>query len=151
MGGPAYGQESVVGGCFGASHAMEHAPVGTVGSLAVGLKHGAQRSVAAHVDSGSALTSEATRGMHVERHRPSEPATDVHEGGSPSPPEAMNGSGTQYPSSPPSPPPSGPAVGHRVSWDCSAAGTSEPGTQCDPAHAGVHSAKLVGSIFGGPT
>jgi hypothetical protein len=37
MGGPVYGQEMIVGGCVGLSHASEQAPVGVVGSDATGL------------------------------------------------------------------------------------------------------------------
>ncbi len=44
-GEPVYGQGKTVGGFAGLSQAMEHAPVAAVGSLAVGLKQGAQRSV----------------------------------------------------------------------------------------------------------
>jgi hypothetical protein len=36
MGGPVYGQEMIVGGFVGLSHASEHAPVGAVGSAATG-------------------------------------------------------------------------------------------------------------------
>jgi hypothetical protein len=95
MGGPVYGHARIVGGCFGASHAMEQAPVGAVGSLAVGSKHGAQRSSAWHVDWGRTATSEATSGMHVDRQRPSDPATDVHVAGTAFPPLAMSESGAQ--------------------------------------------------------
>jgi hypothetical protein len=80
--------------------------------------------------------------MHVERHRPSAPAIDVHVGGSPSPAVWMTVSGAQKP---------GPASVVQVARsDCSAAGTRELETQWAPAHAGEHCGNVLGSMMGGP-
>src|SRR5207244_12645912 len=81
-------------------------------------------------------------GRQVERHRPSEPATDVHVLGTPSPPVDVIASGAQKPGCP--------LLEHAASCDCSAVGTSDAGTQCAPAHAGVHGGKMPGSMTGGP-
>jgi hypothetical protein len=40
--------------------------------------------------------------------------------------------------------------GHVASWDWSAIGTRDEGTQCAPAHAGLHAGKVLGSMMGGP-
>src|SRR6185503_4725698 len=76
-GGPVHGHESTTGGLVGASHAIEQAPVGFVGSAELGSKHGVQRSVASHVSWGKSVACAATAGKHVETQRPSAPATDV--------------------------------------------------------------------------
>src|SRR5438094_55163 len=103
------------GGLAALSHATEHAPVGTVGSAAVGSKQGAHRSSSPHVALGSRSFLDATSGMHVDRHRPSEPATDVQAGGTPFPPVATSESGAQNPAAPS-------LLGHLVSCACCAAG-----------------------------
>src|ERR1700730_8405403 len=60
--GPVHGQVRMAGGFAGSSHAIEHAPVAAVGSAAVGLKHGAQRSSVAQVPCGSTSRFAATNG-----------------------------------------------------------------------------------------
>ena len=141
-GGPVYGHVKIVGGSTGLSHASEHAPVAARGSVAVGLKHGAQRSFEAHVARGRRPACAAIAGRHVERQRPSAPAIDVHLGGTLSPPLDVTESGAQKPAFAPLP--------HDASCDCCDAGTSDAGTQCAPPHAGAHAGKMLGSITGGP-
>src|SRR5436309_424614 len=50
-GGPVHGHISISGGCAGLSQASEQAPVGAVGSEAIGLKQGAHFSPAPHTSS----------------------------------------------------------------------------------------------------
>ena len=52
-GGPVHGHISTTGGFCGASHESVHAPVGAVGSCAVGLKQGAHFSPLAQTSFGS--------------------------------------------------------------------------------------------------
>src|SRR5580658_11144600 len=77
-------------------------------------------------------------GRQGERQRPSAPATDVHVWGTDSPALEEIESGVQKP----------PA--HAASLDWSDIGTSDDGTQCAPAHAGLHAGKTDGSMMGGP-
>ena len=63
---------------------------------------------------------------------------DVHVGGTPWPPVLVTESGAQKP------------PGHAASCDWSAIGTSDVGTQCEPAHAGLHAGNPLGSMMGGP-
>jgi hypothetical protein len=77
-------------------------------------------------------------GRQGDRQRPSDPATDVHVCGTPSPAVSVIESGAQKP------------PGHVASFDWSAADTSDAGTQCAPAHAGAHAGNTEGSMIGGP-
>jgi len=87
---------SVTGGCAGASQPSEHAPVGAVGVADVGSKQGTHFCPAVHVLCGRSGCA-ATDGKHVERHRPSAPAMDVHEAGLSWFADAMMKSGVQKP------------------------------------------------------
>src|SRR6185312_137293 len=137
-GGPVHGHISTTGGFAGASHDSVHAPVGAVGSEAVGLKQGAHFSPAAHTSSGSCAASLPTGGRQVDRQRPSAPAIDVHDVGTNCPPDVINGSGTQKP----------PVQVCRSA--CSPAGTFAAGTQCAPLQAPSHAGNVDGSTTGGP-
>src|SRR5436305_477726 len=61
-GGPFHGHISMSGGCAGLSHASVQAPVGAVGSEAIGLKQGAHFSPAPHTSIGSCAACAATSG-----------------------------------------------------------------------------------------
>src|SRR5438309_1675046 len=143
-GGPVHGHMSTTGGFCGASHASVHAPVGAVGSCAVGLKQGVHFSPSAQTSFGSCAASAATGGRHVDKQRPSAPATDVHDFGTKFPPVAMSLSGAHSPAAPP-------LAVHLSSSPCCAAGTLDAGRQCAPPHAGAHASSDVGSMSGGPT
>src|SRR5437016_3337570 len=58
-GGPLHGHEILVAGLAGLSHDRLHAPVGALGSAAVGLKQGAHFSPAAHTSCGSCAACDA--------------------------------------------------------------------------------------------
>src|SRR5882672_3102832 len=74
------------------SHEILHAPVDVPST---GLKHGVQRSLAAHVSCGSSVAWDLTCGITTERQRPSLPLTEVHVGGVNLPPVRIATSGTQ--------------------------------------------------------
>src|SRR6185369_3291303 len=137
-GGPVHGHMSTTGGLAGWSHERLHAPVGAVGSDAVGLKQGAHFSPSAHTSFGSCAASAAIGGRHVDKERPSAPAIDVHDFGTNLPPVEISGSGTQKPPV------------HVWSSACSDAGTFAAGTQCALLHAPSHAGKVDGSTTGGP-
>ena len=142
-GGPFHGHVSVVGGCTGASQPSEHAPVGVVGSVASGSKHGAQTVPAAHVAVGKSAARAATQGRQVETHRPSAPAIDTQLGGTKLSAEAITSSGVQKPA------PWGPE--QAASIGCKEAGAFAAGRQCAPAHVeDVQESSDAGSMSGGP-
>ena len=138
-GGPVHGQLEHRGGCAGMSHASVHAPVGAVGSAAVGLKQGAHFSPSSQVSFGSCAACAATDGKHADTQRPSAPATEVHVLGTKFPPVAMSLSGAHSPAAPP-------LAVHVSSRPCCAAGTLDAGRQCAPPHAGAQSSSDVGSM-----
>src|SRR5437763_769327 len=75
--GPCHGQVSSVGGFIGLSQPSEQAPVGAVGSVAVGLKQGAHLVPVGQPACGSSAACAATAGRQVETQRPSAPAIEV--------------------------------------------------------------------------
>src|SRR5438105_13118800 len=121
-GGPFHGQVMMVGGCDGLSQARLHAPVGSVGSAAVGLKQGTHFSPAPHTSLGRSDACDATAGKHTDVQRPSAPATEVQVLGTKLPPVLIRSSGAQKPEPPPE------AV-QGESSDCCAAGTTDAGRQ----------------------
>src|SRR4051812_29041811 len=123
---------------------MLHAPVGAVGSSAIGLKQGAHFSPASHTSTGSCDACAATDGKHVDTQRPSAPAIDTHDLGTKLPPVAISLSGAHNPSAPV-------LVVHLSSRPCCPAGTLADGRQCAPPHAGAQSPNEFGSSSGGPT
>ena len=92
---------------------------------------------------GRRSASLATAGRHVDRQRPSAPATEVHVVGTDSPADWTNESGAQKPACPL-------VLCTTRSSDCIRRGDERDGTQCAPAHAGEHAGNCVGSISGGP-
>ena len=96
-GGPVHGHVRIVGGWAGMSQPSVQAPVAALGLDATGLKQGAHFSPAAHVLCGKREASPAIAGRHVERQRPSDPATEVHVGGTPLPAVEVMESGAQNP------------------------------------------------------
>jgi hypothetical protein len=98
--GPFHGHVKMSGGFFGWSHASEHAPVGAIGSLAVGSKQGAHFSFAAHTSVGKSAAFAATLGRQVLTQRPSAPAIDAQVFGTKLLADAMTWSGAQKPGAP---------------------------------------------------
>src|SRR5262245_60410043 len=127
--GPAQPHVTSSGASIGASQPSVHASVGAEKSAAIGSKHGAQRSPLGQMSWGKKTPWLATNGMQLDRHRPSEPPTDVQLCGLILPPLAMSASGAQKP----------PVQG--ASNACSAVGTSSLGTQWAPPQLGSHSGK----------
>ena len=121
-----------------------HAPVGAVGSSAVGLKQGAHFSPSSQVSFGSCAACAATDGKQVDTQRPSAPATDVHVLGTKLPPVSISLSGAHSPAEPS-------LAVHVSRRPCCAAGTLDAGRQWAPPHAGAQSPNDVGSSSGGPT
>src|SRR5262249_12049733 len=99
------------------------------------------RSLAGHTPWGSQNAS-ATAGRQLERHRPSAPAIDTQDWGTPPPTAAMMGSGTH------SPAPLSAVV--QAPGDSGRPGSSSVGTQWEPLQVGLHPAKTVGSNTAGP-
>ena len=137
IGAPVYGHDKMVGGFFGASHARVHAPVAAFGSAAVGLKQGAQTVPVGQTSCGSRSASLAISGRHVERHRPSAPAIDVHAGGTPSPPDSVIVSARR------TPPRRSSSYSSRAAT-APTKGRATRGRQWAPLQAGLHAGKVTG-------